>query len=112
MYLNISYGVQPWISWSDTHFNYSQVDQYPALLWQMNRNSYISLELSKWLPVFCAAVFFCFFGFAEEARRNYGRAFGAVARLCPFKRPSWMHLRKGFVNGLPFFTAPYAHRCL
>ena len=72
MVLNITvYPIQPWISWSDTHFDYSQVNLYPAVLWRMSRVSVISIELSRALPLLCAFVFFAFFGFANEAKRNY-----------------------------------------
>ncbi len=81
-YLNLTlYEVQPWISWSDTHFNYSHVNLYPSILWRMDRIGTVSLELSRSLPVFCALIFFCFFGFADEARRNYRKAYFAVISL-------------------------------
>jgi len=61
--------VYPWVSWADTHWGYSRVLQYPR--------SFVlpiimySLETSRWSAVLCAFVFFGFFGFSEEARRNY-----------------------------------------
>lgn len=85
LYLNLSAGTDPWISWSDTHFHYSQVDQYPALLWRMDRTAVISLELSRWLPVFCAFVFFGFFGFAQEARRHYRQVYALMTGLFAIK---------------------------
>ncbi|KAI1790857.1 GPCR fungal pheromone mating factor, partial [Ganoderma leucocontextum] len=72
LYLNLAAGpMNPWISWEDTHFNYSKVDQFPAVLWRMDKNAVISFELSRWLAPFCAFVFFAFFGFAQEARFHY-----------------------------------------
>ncbi|EJF59107.1 fungal pheromone STE3G-protein-coupled receptor, partial [Dichomitus squalens LYAD-421 SS1] len=72
LYLNLSSGpLNPWISWDDTHFNYSKVDQFPAVIWRTDRNTVISFELSRWLAPFCAFVFFAFFGFAQEARIHY-----------------------------------------
>ena len=79
LWLNISSAeIQPWISWADTHFNYSKVDLYPAILWRLNHPAVIGIELSRWLPVFCALVFFALFGFAEEARKHYRSALARV----------------------------------
>jgi pheromone a factor receptor len=78
--LNIRQGVSPWKSWDDTHFGYSRIDQVPRLLWRQNRGSVIGLELNRWLAHVCAFVFFMFFGFVQEARRNYRSAFLAVKK--------------------------------
>jgi pheromone a factor receptor len=72
--------VSPWRSWADTHYNYSRVELIPSLLWRQNRLLVASLELSRWAPVFCAFVFFFFFGFAEESRRNYSNLFSRILR--------------------------------
>lgn len=82
MILNITlYPIQPWISWADTHFNYSQVNLYPAVLWRISRIAVISIELSRALPILCAFLFFLFFGFAEEARRNYKKGWNRTTSL-------------------------------
>lgn len=71
LYLNASGQIFPWISFSDTYFGYDRVDQYPAAIWTTSRTAVVTLELGRWSTVFCALVFFAFFGFADEARRNY-----------------------------------------
>jgi pheromone a factor receptor len=89
MYVRAAHGLEPWISWSDTHSNFSRVAQYPAILWRdtkgltdeeekMRIMGVVALELSRWSPVLCAFVFFGFFGFASEARRSYKLAFAKV----------------------------------
>ncbi|TBU43025.1 GPCR fungal pheromone mating factor [Dichomitus squalens] len=86
LYLNITAGpMNPWISWDDTHFDYSKVDQFPAVIWRADKNAVISFELSRWLAPFCAFVFFAFFGFAQEARINYRKAFMWFRNLPPFR---------------------------
>jgi len=40
----------------------------------------ISLETTRWFVILCAVVFFAYFGFADEARKNYRAAFGSVAK--------------------------------
>ncbi|KAF9791976.1 STE3-domain-containing protein [Thelephora terrestris] len=61
--------VRPWVSWADTHWGYSRVFQFPRIL--LDPVSAYSLETTRWAAVFCAFVFFGFFGFADEARKNY-----------------------------------------
>lgn len=76
MFLSLTrHDVRPWISWSDTHYNYSHVNLYPSILWRMDHLTTVTVEISRALPVVCAVVFFAFFGFAEEARRHYGQTY-------------------------------------
>ncbi|TFK87807.1 fungal pheromone STE3G-protein-coupled receptor [Polyporus arcularius HHB13444] len=78
--------IQPWISWEDTHFDFSHVEQFPAVIWRGEPLLNIPLELSRWLIVVCALVFFAFFGFAEEARRNYRAAWTWITGKLGFRR--------------------------
>lgn len=72
--INASGGqVFPYKGWADLHFHWSFVGQFPATLWRLDHKAEIALELTRWLVVVCAFVFFAFFGFADEARRNYKR---------------------------------------
>lgn len=76
--------IQPWRGWADAHFNFSRVDQYPAWMWRADPRVRIPLELNRWIVPFCAFVFFAYFGFAEEARRNYVKAFKFAT--APFRK--------------------------
>jgi len=67
--------VYPWISWDDTHSNYSFVGQFPSFMWRASPISEVMVELSRWIPVVSAFLFFAFFGFAEEAVRHYRKAY-------------------------------------
>ncbi|PPQ89550.1 hypothetical protein CVT25_012222 [Psilocybe cyanescens] len=81
MVLNATRGtVSPWISWEDTHWGFSRVDQFPSILWRARVDSNVSIELSRWLLVVCGLVFFAFFGFADEAQRHYKLALNSVAK--------------------------------
>ncbi|CAL1697584.1 unnamed protein product [Somion occarium] len=80
--------LSPWISWADTHFNFSHVEMIPAVIWRSSHSYLISVEMSRWLYPCCAFIFFALFGFADEARRNYKLAFWAVAKCLGFRRPS------------------------
>ncbi|KAJ4490529.1 hypothetical protein J3R30DRAFT_95748 [Lentinula aciculospora] len=72
---------------NDTHFDFSRVVLVPAVVWRSDPATVVALELNRWVPIFCAFVFFALFGFAEEAMKNYKRAFWFLARPLGF-RPS------------------------
>ncbi|KAF5353301.1 hypothetical protein D9756_007944 [Leucocoprinus leucothites] len=79
LYLNItSRPIYHWKSWSDTHFAWYTIDTYPAVVWRSQKTQVIIMEFTRWLPIFCAFVFFAFFGFADEAISNYKRAYSAI----------------------------------
>ena len=63
--------VQPWVSWEETHFGFSRIDQIDAETWKASSLARTMLESGRWMTVICGLVFFLFFGLAEEARRNY-----------------------------------------
>ncbi|KAK1217037.1 a-factor receptor [Marasmius sp. AFHP31] len=78
--LNANVGISRWISWEDTHLNFSRVDLYPALLWKSNWLLNVNIELTRWAPVMCALLFFGFFGFADEAKKNYRAVISSVQK--------------------------------
>ncbi|KAI6007087.1 pheromone A receptor-domain-containing protein [Pisolithus albus] len=81
VYLNVTVSpIQPWISWANTHYDFSRVAQYPYVVWTENYQMAVSLQLSRYLIVACAFIFFAFFGFADEARRNYRMAYTSIAK--------------------------------
>ncbi|THH17673.1 hypothetical protein EW146_g3177 [Bondarzewia mesenterica] len=90
LYLNLtSSPLFPWRGWADTHFQFSRVLLIPSSAWHSNHSFAFGLELSRWIVPVCAIVFFAFFGFAEEACRNYCRLFalcGRHLRLWPGSR--------------------------
>jgi len=49
--------LNPWISWDDTHFNFSETPGEPRVL--MPPTAVLSLELQRWMIVFGAYIFFC-----------------------------------------------------
>ena len=72
--------LNPYISWENVHFDFSHVEEIPSVIWRSNNLEETSLELQRWAIVFCAFIFFIFFGFADEARKNYRYAFQSVAK--------------------------------
>jgi len=77
---NKGVGLAPWISWDDTHFNFSRVDPVASLIWRSDPSFRASVELTRWLPVVCAILFFGLFGFASEAQRHYKLFFWAIMK--------------------------------
>nr|AVI69656.1 pheromone receptor [Cyclocybe aegerita] len=75
--------IGPWRSWEDTHFAYSRVEQIPAVFWRSNRLLVIAIEFSRWVTPVCSLIFFAFFGFAYEARRQYRLAWSNINVFLP-----------------------------
>ena len=78
--LQCRFPIQPYISWENVHFEFSAVQEIPSVIWRSDRQTEINVEFQRWVIVFCAFVFFTFFGFADEARKNYRYAFQSVAK--------------------------------
>jgi pheromone a factor receptor len=89
IFIGAGQGPAPWISWEDTHYNFSRVARLPAILWRLDPRFEASIELTRWLPVFCSFVFFALFGFASEAQKHYRNVFWTVAKRVGLEpRPS------------------------
>lgn len=50
------------------------------MFWRHDPRDEISIEMGRWLCVACAFIFFGFFGFADEAKKNYRSALRSVAK--------------------------------
>ncbi|KAJ3010642.1 hypothetical protein NUW54_g2417 [Trametes sanguinea] len=75
IYLNVTaQPLGPWISWSDTHFDFGRIEQIAAVMWRINPSAVVVHELNRWLSPACAIIFFIYFGVASEARRHYREA--------------------------------------
>ena len=81
MYLDLTMSpIQAYVSWDSAHANFGFVDQIPSVAWKADPLEVVSVELNRWFIVICAVIFFAFFGFADEARRNYRLAIVSVAK--------------------------------
>ena len=76
--------IQPWISWENTHFNFSFVELFPTIAWQSKLASHVAIEMGRWVYPCSAILFFMLFGFADEARRCYSRVFWCVMKTFGF----------------------------
>ncbi|KAI5119268.1 hypothetical protein M0805_007270 [Coniferiporia weirii] len=92
--------IQPWRGLADAHFDFSRVEQVSSVVWHLSKWTTLSFGLDRWFIVFCAAVFFAFFGFAEESRKNYMKVYWIIA-----SRFGYTPKPKGFT-----FTASSSYR--
>lgn len=100
--------LDPWVSWSDTHSNFSRVGQFPAVLWTLNRWLVVGIQFNRWAGPFCAFIFFAFFGFASEARKNYGNAITKVLVACRLKRDSASPQKSSPMSVILFHFFPHS----
>lgn len=69
LYYNVKGGLQPWTNWDDVHYDFSRINVYP--------DSVVPPEFRRIMMLFWWAVpvssliFFLFFGFGEEAKKEY-----------------------------------------
>jgi hypothetical protein len=76
-------GVTPYNGWKDTHANFQDIGIFPASVWENFSNATV-LRSGRWMCVLCGFLWFAFFGFASEARKNYRAAFQIVAKRIKF----------------------------
>ena len=79
--------IGPWRSWADTHFDFGRVEEFPSLFWRSDHLTVVAMEFSRWVGPLCSLIFFAFFGFADEARKNYRNAFWWLAKQCGYHSP-------------------------
>jgi len=62
--------LEPWTSFKELHAHISVVPKYTAEQWRPGSDAFY-IDLSRWLWVICALLFFAFFGFSDEAMKYY-----------------------------------------
>ncbi|KAH9936514.1 putative fungal pheromone GPCR, STE3-type [Fomitopsis serialis] len=96
MVVNASTPIYVWRGLADLHYDFSAVGQYPAIVWRSSPLAARSLEFSEWSFIGCALLFFAFFGFGDEARKNYRKAYEVVAKHLGLRRELWQRLPGGW----------------
>lgn len=71
--------VQPWPGWTYVHDDFSKVRLIPAFIWRADRWTAFTVKWDEWVAVFCAVVFFLFFGISPDTRNAYQSLFWAIA---------------------------------
>ncbi|TDL19560.1 STE3-domain-containing protein [Rickenella mellea] len=69
--------MDPYVSWGDTHLDFSVIRTYPAIIWRSSAALHFIVEFHRWSVILCAVVFVAFFTFAEESLVPYGAVFCA-----------------------------------
>ncbi|KDQ50787.1 hypothetical protein JAAARDRAFT_41733 [Jaapia argillacea MUCL 33604] len=87
IYSNVRGGIDPWVSFAETHQGFSVVYQLPSSAWRSYPPQALGIELSRWYIVLCAFTFFCFFGLGREAWSHYRRLPAHLLKLCRLVRP-------------------------
>lgn len=90
--------IYPWISWANVHANFGYVGQFPAFEWKALPTNVVTLELSRWSCVICSFIFFAFFGFAQEARKNYRLMFNSVAKRVGYTTVGFSGMSSSFAG--------------
>ncbi|KAF5393307.1 hypothetical protein D9757_000484 [Collybiopsis confluens] len=70
------------LPFSSKSADFTQIELVPASVWKADMATRAVVEIGRWVPpVFCAFVFFAFFGFADEAKKNYKKMWIGLKRL-------------------------------
>ncbi|RPD60868.1 STE3-domain-containing protein [Lentinus tigrinus ALCF2SS1-6] len=72
MYDNISPGLRPWTNWADVHSDFGRIDAIPMVIYSVSYQRQFFLFL--WVMPVSSFIFFIFFGFGEEALKDYKNA--------------------------------------
>jgi len=90
---NIESGLRPWISWQNVHSDWLRVDLFAFI--ELPPSYIHSMFLLWWAMPASAYIFFLFFGFGEEARKEYGQVIGAFRK----------HILRQSINDVRFFVS-------
>ena len=77
--------MQPWLGWDDTHSGYSNIDQFPSIIWRADKSGEVSIEINRWIPILCALLSFALFGLDKASRRMYSRRINWLMRTLGFR---------------------------
>lgn len=78
LYNNIHSGLRPWISWQNVHSDWLRVDLFAFI--ELSPSFLRSMFLLWWAMPASAYIFFLFFGFSEDARKEYGKIIKAFRK--------------------------------
>ena len=95
-----------WVSWEDTHYGFSRIDQFPADVWRSDSTANVALEVTRWLVVIAGLTFFAFFGFADEAQKNYKLMFSSVAKRVGYTSTGTVSTKIGSVSASTGYVFP------
>ncbi|TFK65310.1 STE3-domain-containing protein [Pluteus cervinus] len=96
LYENVFPGLRPWTNWADVHSNFSRVDLFPAFTIPPY---FMTAMMFLWGAIPASSfIFFVFFGFGEEAMKEY-RCVWAWIRRVILRHPA--ETKAGLKGGFP-----------
>lgn len=97
--------VSDW-DWNLVHNTDYDVVSLPGVIWRAKTSTFVNIELTRWIYVLTALLFFGFFGLGEEAKTYYGLM--ATSTLRVFHRSMGTTVRsqtdKSLDGSLPTFN--------
>ncbi|KAG8929276.1 a-factor receptor [Tulasnella sp. 419] len=82
---NCMLGLNPWISWADTHYNFNRVEKFPWGFFKLFPQSLFMINITRYALVANGFLFFLFFGLAGESGVFYKKWFWTVVGLFGFR---------------------------
>jgi Pheromone A receptor len=79
LYNNVYPGVRPWTNWADVHSNFSRVGLFPEAVIPPPFAS--SMLFLWWAMPASSIIFFIFFGFGEETRKEYRKLWTLLKKI-------------------------------
>ncbi|KAG8811124.1 a-factor receptor [Serendipita sp. 399] len=87
--------MRPWVSWSYVHYNFSRVAYVSRFMMQRapggGKRYFVEFALARWAIPITGFLFFVFFGWSVEAKREYRSWWEGIkkaGRWCLFRRPA------------------------
>jgi hypothetical protein len=93
---NVSVGLRPWISWENVHSNFSRVGLFPTSVLLPHRIT--NMMIIWWTVPASSIIFFAFFGFEDEALKEYKKVWVWI-KVKVFRRPISREKGKSFIGG-------------
>lgn len=76
LFSNVSAGLRPWKSWANVHSNFSRVGLFPTL--SLPPHFVTTIMILWWSIPASGLIFFAFFGFGEEALKEYKKVWAWI----------------------------------
>ncbi|KAG8809463.1 a-factor receptor, partial [Serendipita sp. 399] len=86
--------MRPWVSWSYVHYNFSRVAYVSRFMMQRapggGKRYFVEFALARWAIPITGFLFFVFFGWSVEAKREYRSWWEGIKKAgwCLFRRPA------------------------
>ncbi|KAH9919595.1 GPCR fungal pheromone mating factor [Fomitopsis serialis] len=95
-------GLRPWISWSNTHSDFSRIGQFPTVT--IPQQTLVMAYFLWWAVPVSAYLFFIFFAFGQDTAQSYIACWEWIRRFLPrWMRPRPSNDKVKVLASLPVF---------